>query len=276
MIPGKCVLVTGAASGIGRATAVRFAEAGAKMVACLDLHEGGAAETVRLIEEAGSRAVAIKVDLGDVDQIRSAYAQAEAALGRLDIAAHIGGYSWRGATPDVTADQWDTVIDVNLRGTFFCCQEALRIMYAQGSGAIVNTSADAAFYPVHGFAVQAAGKGGVAFITETLGLESARRGVRVNAVSPGCTTVVKTGAPWHAWPPISVEDCSPAPAKTLEEAADHQIAAGRFLDPREVAEVVLFLSSDAASGVSGQTIKVNGGGYLTMQMPVSPVVKTTV
>src|SRR4051794_16014176 len=127
---GKIALVTGAASGIGRATAIRYAQHGATGVACLDIHDDSNRETVRQVEAAGARAVAIHVDLGKVADIRAAYAEAMARFGRIDAAAHIGGYSWRGETVDVTEEQWNTVIDVNLRGTFFCCQEALKIMYA--------------------------------------------------------------------------------------------------------------------------------------------------
>lgn len=258
---GKIALVTGAASGIGRATAIRYAERGAAGVACLDIHDESNQETARRVEAAGARSIAIHVDLGQVAQIGAAYAEALAGFGRIDAAAHIGGYSWRGETVDVTEDQWNTVINVNLRGTFFCCQEALKVMYAQGSGAIVNMSADAAFFPIYGFAVQAAGKGGIALMTQTLAHETARRGIRVNAVSPGITKVDPTGGTRPASPNLKRDDLpKPPPAETMYE----QTSPGRWMKAEEVADSIVYLSSDAASGVNGVLMHVNGGGYFTL------------
>src|SRR3546814_20669289 len=103
----------------------------------------------------GVYAIPSTVAWGDVAQIRGAFKHVADEFGRRDASAHIGGCSWRVETLDGTEDLWNRVMNVNLRGTFFCCQEALRIMYPQGSGAIVNTSADAAFNPIYGFALQA-------------------------------------------------------------------------------------------------------------------------
>ena len=261
---GKSVLVTGAASGIGRATAVRLAQHGAVQLACLDVHREGNAETARLVREAGAQAHVIDMDLADTAQICRAYAEAVSACGRLDAAAHIGGYSWRADTLEVTPEQWDKVVNVNLRGTFFCCQEALKVMYAQGVGAIVNMSADAAFHPIHGYAVQAADKGGIAHMTQTMALEAARRGVRVNAVSPGITWVRPTGAPRADEPPLR-RDATVPPALADISKLGEQTAAGRFLRPEEIADVFVFLCSDAASAVSGSLLHANAGGYLTLQ-----------
>ena len=260
---GRTVIVTGAASGIGRATALRFAERGASHVACLDLHEAGAIDTAEMIEGLGAEARAFKVDLGDVASIREAYDAAVEWMGRLDAAAHIGGYSWRGETLDVTPEQWDQVLNVNLRGGFFCCQSALRVMYPQGSGAIVNMSADAAFHPMHGFAAQAAGKGGLALMSQTLALESARRGVRVNAVSPGIVKVQPTGVSRPGSPELRPVDglAPPPPADTLPE----QTANGRYSRAEEVADAVVYLCSDAASAVNGVILPVNGGGYFSLR-----------
>ena len=259
----RAVLVTGAASGIGRATALRFAERGAAKVACLDLHEGGAAETVSMLEAKGVQARAFAADLGDVAAIRAAYEAATTWMGRLDAAAHIGGYSWRGETLDVTPEQWDQVLNVNLRGAFFCCQSALRVMYPQGSGAIVNMSADAAFHPMHGFAAQAAGKGGVALMSQTLALESARRGVRVNTVSPGIVKVQPSGVSRPDSPALRPVEgqTPPPPADTLPE----QTAPGRYSRAEEVADAVVYLCSDAASAVNGVILPVNGGGYFSLR-----------
>ena len=263
MMQNSLVLVTGAASGIGRATALRYAERGARRIACLDLHDGGAADTVALLRQMGAEALAVHVDLGDVASIRAAYEEAVSWLGGLTAAAHIGGYSWRGETLDVTPEQWDQVVNVNLRGAFFCSQAALRVMYAQGRGAIVNMSADAAFHPVHGFAVQAAGKGGVALMSQTLAMESARRGVRVNTVSPGIVKVQPTGVLRPDSPALRPVEgqAPPPPVDTLPD----QTVSGRYSTAEEIADAVVYLSSDAASAVNGVILPVNGGGYFSLR-----------
>lgn len=262
-LSGRSVIVTGAASGIGRATALRFAQRGAARIACLDLHESGAADTVALLTAAGVQAKAFALDLGDAVAIGEVYAAAIGWLGRLDAAAHIGGYSWRGETLDVTPEQWDQVVNVNLRGAFFCCQAALGAMYAQAGGSIINMSADAAFHPMHGFAVQAAAKGGVALMSQTLALEAARRGVRVNTVSPGIVKVQPTGVSRPSSPALRPFEgmAPPPPVDTLPD----QTASGRFNLAEEIADAVVYLASDAASAINGVTLPVNGGGYFSLQ-----------
>ena len=256
----KTVVVTGAASGIGRTAARKFAKQGAR-VACLDIHRDGNEDTVRLIEEEGGKAIAVELDLGEPASIHRAFAGVIDAFGTIDAAALIGGYSWRGETLDITPEQWDRFVNVNLRGAFFCCQEALRVMYAKGKGAIVTMSADGAFFPVEGLAVQAAAKGGVALMSRTLGFEAAKRGVRVNSVSPGIVHVQKTGF---------VSDPGPALRRVAgEEAPAHSdlpkvTAIGRYMEEEEIADTILYLCSDSASGVNGQTLMINGGGYRTM------------
>jgi NAD(P)-dependent dehydrogenase (short-subunit alcohol dehydrogenase family) len=253
--------VTGTASGIGRETALTCAREGASHIACLDVHDANNEATAHEIEQSGAKAVALHVDLGDVDQIRHAYARTMEAFGRLDAAAHIGGYSWRGETLDVTEAQWDQVMNVNLRGTFFCCQEALRIMYAQGRGAIVNTSADAAFNPIYGFALQAAAKGGIVNMTKTLALEAAPRGVRVNVISPGIVRTQKAGAGRPPQPQLRREN--PPPADAVSRLAS-QTAIGRYMTMAELADTYVWLCSDRSSGVNGDLVFVNGGGYPTL------------
>jgi NAD(P)-dependent dehydrogenase (short-subunit alcohol dehydrogenase family) len=255
------MLVTGTASGIGRETALVCAREGATRIACLDIHDANNEATAHELEQAGVTALALHVDLGDVDHIRAAFAHVAAEWGRLDASAHIGGYSWRGETLDVTVEQWDLVLNANLRGTFFCCQEALRIMYPQGSGAIVNMSADAAFYPIYGFALQAAGKGGIVNMTRTLALEAAPRGVRVNAVSPGIVSTQKAGYIRPDQPAPRREN--PPPADAVQRLGE-QTAAGRYMTMAEIADTFAFLCSDRASGINGDLIFVNGGGYPTL------------
>ena len=258
MMRDKVVLVTGTASGIGRETALLCAREGATRIACLDIHDANNEATAQELEQAGVEALPLHVDLGDVDQIRAAYRRVAAEFGGLDAAAHIGGYSWRGETLDVTVEQWDLVLNANLRGTFFCCQEALRIMYPQQRGSIVNISADAAFYPIYGFALQAAGKGGIVNMTRTLALEAAPRGVRLNTVSPGIVRTQKAGYQRPEQPVPRREN--PPPADAVNRLGE-QTAIGRYMTMAEIAETFVFLMSDRASGISGDLIFVNGGGY---------------
>ena len=261
-LTGAHCLVTGAASGIGRATALAFARHGARRIACLDLHDGGNADTVRQIEELGAAADAFHLDLGEVKQIRAVYRQVLEQFGHLDAAVHIGGYSWQAESLDVDEAQWDRFIDVNLKSTFFCCQEALRAMYARKRGAVVNMSADAAFYPMSGLVVQAAGKGGIAALSRVLALEAAPFGVRVNVVSPGPVHVQPSGEPKPKAPPLRARKDSPRPSL---EAMAKLLVAGCLLTADEVAEVIAFLCSDAASGINGSVQFVNGGGYFAFE-----------
>lgn len=261
LMQGKTVLVTGTASGIGRETALACVREGAVRIACLDVHDAHNADTARELEALGATVLALHADVGDVEQIRAAFRTVHEAWGSLDASCHIGGYSWRGETLDVTPELWDAVINVNLRGTFFCCQEALRIMYPQGRGAIVNMSADAAFNPIYGFAVQAAGKGGIVNMTRTLALEAAPRGVRVNVVSPGIVRTQQAGVSRPPQPAMRREN--PPPADAVQRLGE-QTAIGRYMTMAEVANAFVFLCSDMASGVNGDLLFVNGGGYPTL------------
>ncbi|WP_205693811.1 SDR family NAD(P)-dependent oxidoreductase [Croceicoccus ponticola] len=261
LMKGKTAFVTGTASGIGRETAIVCAREGAARIACADIHEESNQTTAEKLRAEGAEVMSLQVDLGDVEQIQAAFEKVSKDWGSLDASCHIGGYSWRGETLDVTEDQWDKVMNVNLRGTFFCCQEALKIMYSQGRGSIVNMSADAAFYPIYGFALQAASKGGIVNMTKTLALEAAPRGVRVNCVSPGIVRTQKAGAIRPPEPPLRRENAPPPSA--AQQLAD-QTAIGRYMTMDEIAETFVFLCSDRASGINGDLISVNGGGYRSL------------
>ena len=258
MVEGQTVLVTGTGSGIGRETALLFAEEGARRIACIDIAEAVNQDTAATLRDLGVEVMALQADLGSVDDIRRIFTTVRDAWGRLDSSLHIGGFSWRGETLDVTEEQWDTVINANLRSTFFCSQEALRTMYPQKSGAVVNISADAAFHPIYGFAVQAAGKGGIVTMSKTLALEAAEHGVRVNVVSPGIVSTQKQGAEKPFQPPLRrLRQVDPEAVTRLGE----QTVPGRYLTMREVAQSCLFLCSSRASGINGDLLFVNGGGY---------------
>jgi NAD(P)-dependent dehydrogenase (short-subunit alcohol dehydrogenase family) len=148
---------------------------------------------------------------------------------------------------EVDEPHWDRVLGLDLRGVFFCCQEALRHMLERGSGAIVNVASGAAFRPIPGYIAYSAAKAGLVGMTRVLALEVARRGVRINVVSPGHT---ETEGVLASMPPDQ------------RQAAARQLASGRWLAPDEVASAIVYLCSDAASGVNGAILHVNAGNWM--------------
>lgn len=246
MLKDKVALVTGAASGIGRAVALAYAREGAKVLVS-DLHAAGGDETVALIRGAGGEAVFAAADVADPASGPALVQRAVQAFGRLDIAcnnAGIGGA--QAATADYPDDAWQQVIAVNLSGVFYGMKAQITQMLAQGQGgAIVNI---ASILGQVGFAsapAYTAAKHGVVGLTKAAGIEYGSRGVRVNAVGPAFI---------HT-PMIAGLEADPAGAQALR--ALHPI--GRLGEPAEVAELVLWLSSPAASFVTAAYYPVDGG-----------------
>jgi NAD(P)-dependent dehydrogenase (short-subunit alcohol dehydrogenase family) len=153
----------------------------------------------------------------------------------------------RASVLEMTEDFWDKTLSINLRGAFFCCQAAIRIMVAQGSGAIVNVASGAAFRAIEGLAAYSASKAGLVGMTRVLALEFARNGVRANVVAPGHTA--------------SETYLASVPATRVDAIAE-SLVPGRFMDPEESANAIIWLCSDEASGVNGTIINVNGGNYM--------------
>jgi NAD(P)-dependent dehydrogenase (short-subunit alcohol dehydrogenase family) len=243
---GKTAVVTGAASGMGRATAVGFGEAGAN-VALLDVNEEGANRVAEQIDGSGARTMVYGVDMAKPAEIRAALCAVKERFGRIDCLANVAAIYDLVQVPDVTEEYWDGMMSVNLRGVFFCCQEALRVMVDQGQGAIVNVASGAAFYPIQGMAVYTATKAGLVGMSRVLALESARTGVRVNVMAPGHT--------------LSETMLDTLPQEEIEAMAAALIP-GRFMTPEEPANAILWLCSDEASGVNGAIINVNGGNHM--------------
>ena len=176
---GSTAVVTGAASGIGKATALAFGKAGAN-VALLDLDASGAAEVAEQIDPTRQRAMVCEVDMAQPAAVRAALRAVNDRFGRLDAVANVAAIYPIVKALDVTEDFWDRILSIDLRGVFFCCQEALGLMVAQGSGAVVNVASGAAFRPVDGQAAYTAAKAGLVGMSRVLALEYARKGVRVN------------------------------------------------------------------------------------------------
>jgi NAD(P)-dependent dehydrogenase (short-subunit alcohol dehydrogenase family) len=241
----KVVIVTGAADGIGRATALEFAAEGARVVVA-DQNARRGAETTRDILAVGGQARFIEVDVADEVSVNSMVQQTLSDYGRLDIAFNNAGINRSGpAVADVSVTDFDRVVAVNLRGVFLCMKYEIAAMLQTGGGAIVNTASVGGHIAAPGTAAYNASKHGVVGLTRSAAIEYAARGIRVNAVSPGATRT-----------PM-LENWMQDPAIVDYLRQQHPI--GRFAEPREIARVVLFLASEDASFVVGHPLLVDGG-----------------
>jgi NAD(P)-dependent dehydrogenase (short-subunit alcohol dehydrogenase family) len=243
---GKVALVTGAASGIGRASALAFARNGATTVVADIVVEGGE-ETVRLIEAAGGEALFVRTDVAQAAEVETLLQKIVEHYGRLDYAHNNAGIEGVGApTADCTEENWDRTIAINLKGVWLCMKYEIRQMLKQGDGAIVNTASVAGLIGVPGGSAYCAAKGGVVQLTRTAALEYATAGVRVNAVCPGA---IRT--------PMVERLVADRPEVEASLIAREPI--GRLGKPEEIADVVVWLCSDAASFVTGVAMPVDGG-----------------
>jgi NAD(P)-dependent dehydrogenase (short-subunit alcohol dehydrogenase family) len=245
-VEGKVALVTGGASGIGRATALTFAREGAKLIVA-DMNEDGGQQTVHMITEKGGEAIFVRTDVSQAVEVQALIAQAVAIYGRLDCAHNNAGISGggRALTAEYAEETWHRVILINLTGVWLCMKYEIPQMLSQGSGAIVNTASVAGLIGGRGLAAYVASKHGVVGLTKTAALEYAQQGIRVNCVCPG---VIQT--------PMT-ERALRDPERRARIIASAPI--GRVGTPEEVAEAVVWLCSDAASFVTGHTMTVDGG-----------------
>jgi NAD(P)-dependent dehydrogenase (short-subunit alcohol dehydrogenase family) len=243
---GKVAFVTGAGGGIGHATAVAFARAGAD-VAVADLSEQSVQETARLIEEAGGRVLALTLDVRDSAAVKAALDRVVAEFGGLDVAFNNAGIEQTGGKlADVDEDEWDRVLAVNLRGVFLCMKHEIPLMLKQGGGAIVNISSGAGVKGFKGQAAYAAAKHGVVGLTKAAALDYAPQNIRINAVCPG---IINT----------QMMDRFTGGTAEGRERVISQEPIGRMGEPKEIANAVLWLCSDASSFVVGHAMVVDGG-----------------
>src|ERR687894_1819539 len=243
---GKVAFVTGAGSGIGRATALAFAREGASVTAA-DISEQDGRETARLIEEQGGRALAVRCDVTRAEDVKVALDKTVEAFGRLDFAFNNAGVEQRNAAvAEFQEEEWDRILDTNLRGVFLCMKYEIPLMLKQGGGRIVNTSSGAGVIGIKGGGAYAASKHGVIGLTKSAALDYAAQNVRVNAVAPGyiATPMMDrfTSGTAEGWEKITAEE-----------------PIGRVGRPEEIADAVIWLCSDASSFVVGHALMVDGG-----------------
>ncbi len=241
-LKNKIAIVTGGADGIGKATAIRFAQEGA-VVVIWDLNEEKGNETVKLIKDAGGNAAFAKVNTAVYAEVEAATKNVVDQFGTLDIIINNAGITRDSTIKKMTPETWQQVIDVNLTGVFNCCKSASEVMVEKGWGRIINASSVVALYGNFGQTNYVATKAGLIGMTKTLARELGRKGVTVNAVAPGF---------------IATEMVKKMPAEVLKSMED-KVPLKRLGQPEEIAAAYLFLASDDANYINGTVLSVDGG-----------------
>ena len=257
-LSGKTVLVTGASTGIGRTLALGCARAGADVILNYHTDRNGSDSAAAEIRALGRRALVVRADLRSVKQIDRMFAAARKQFPRLDVLINNAGLTGWAGFFDTTEEKWDTVLDTNLKGTFFCSLAAARWMRdTKTPGSIVNISTQCAQLAVKNLVAYGTSKAGIHGLTKQLAVELASLGIRVNTFAPG---------------PVNVE-------RNLRDDPDYRrvwgamIPLGRTAEPEEMVGPALFLASDASSYVTGQTLYVDGGWTVQGMVPSSNVEK---
>ena len=242
-LTGKVALVTGASRGIGQATAIDLAKAGADIVVNFIGNEAVAQETVEAIEALGRKAIKIKADVGNAEDVQAMVDEAVAAFGHIDILVNNAGITRDGLLIRMKDSDWDDVLNINLKGVYLVTKAVAKLMVKQRAGRIINMTSVSGVTGNVGQANYAAAKAGVIGFTKTCAKELAARGITVNAVAPG---VIET----------AMTDVLP---EKLKEGIAATVPFGRMGQPEEIASVVTFLASDFASYITGQVLNVDGG-----------------
>ncbi len=242
-LEGLCALVTGASRGIGREIALELARQGANVAVNYAGNEAKARETVEEIEKMGRKAFAVKADVSSADEVSEMVKKTIAEFGRLDILVNNAGITKDNLLMRMKEEEWDAVIDTNLKGVFLCTKAVTRQMMKQRKGRIINIASIVGVSGNAGQANYVAAKAGVIGLTKTTARELASRGITVNAVAPGFIST----------------DMTDQLSEEIKAGMLKQIPLGRFGEPGDVAKMVAFLASDDADYITGQTIHIDGG-----------------
>lgn len=250
----KIALVTGSGRGIGKAIALHFAQHGADVVVNFFRNRAPAEETARKVEKLGRRALLVKADIGNLDDLSRLFDEVEKEFGGLDIFIHNAASGYNRPVMEQKPKGWDWTMNINARALLFAAQRAVPLMEKRGGGKIVSISSAGSTRVLPDYVVVGASKAALESLTRYLGVELIQRGINVNAVSPG---VVETEALKHF--------ASMGGQENVIKKFVEMVPAGRLVTPLEVAEVVSFLCSPAAAMIVGQTIVLDGGYTLPIQ-----------
>ena len=242
-LTGKTAIITGASRGIGAEIARKMAEAGAKIVVNYSGSQAKAEAVVEEIKSNGGEAIAVKADVADADAVKAMVEQTMQTFGSVDILVNNAGITRDNLMMRMKDDEWDDVINTNLKGVFICTKAVTRQMMKQRSGRIVNIASIVGVMGNAGQANYVAAKAGVIGLTKTTARELASRNITANAVAPGFITT----------------DMTDKLGEDIQKTMLAQIPLGRFGKPEEVAKAALFLASDDASYMTGQTLHLDGG-----------------
>lgn len=241
-LQGKVAIVTGASRGIGRQIAIQLGEAGAKVVVNYSSNGEKANEVVRLIEQAGGEAAAIRGDISRVSDVEALFSKTIGQFGRIDVLVNNAGIMETTMITDVTEEMFDRQFNINVKGTYFACQQAMK--YMAGGGTIINFSTSVSGAMLPAYSVYAATKGAVEQLTRQLAKEFAPKDIIINCIAPG---------------QVSTELFLNGKSEELVDSFRRMNAFGRLGEPGDIANAVELLVSDKARWITGQTIRVNGG-----------------
>ena len=241
-LAGKVAIITGAGRGIGHATALKFGREGAVVIAC-DINADQAQQAARDVADAGGEAMGYQVDVRDPDSLATMVETVVARYGRIDCLVNNAGIVQDSTLKNMTEEQFDSVIEINLKGVYNCTKAVVDVMLKQSSGVILNASSIVGIYGNFGQTNYAASKFGVIGMVKTWARELGRKGIRANAVCPGF---------------VSTPILGKIPEKVLK-ALEERVPLGRLAHPEEIANTFAFLASDEASYINGAVIEVSGG-----------------
>jgi meso-butanediol dehydrogenase/(S,S)-butanediol dehydrogenase/diacetyl reductase len=244
----KVAVITGAATGIGKAAALLFAQEGARVVAA-DVNEAGGQEIVEMVRANRGEAIFVKSDVTENAQVERLMLTAKDVFGKIDILYNNAAVNHFARLTDTSEETWDRVMSVNVKSIFLCCKAAIPIMQENGGGVIINTASAAAIVGLRNLAAYTASKGAVLQLTKNMALDYAADNIRVNALCPGVTATEMT---------LKVIADSPDP-QAARERFDSGRPLGRMAEPIEIARAALYLASDESSFMTGAHLVVDGG-----------------